>query len=239
MKLVSKITLGLATATLLLTGCGGDSAAPAKAEAKEAKPVPTITEEQLSYRNDPLYSEDKVMVPKSKYSEAPATTSTKIERAFQDAPPMIPHDTTGMLPITKGDNQCVQCHMPDVAEGMGATPIPPSHFMNMRPENKVVNGTFHKQVDNLKNQVSIKKQKDLYQGRFNCTQCHAPQSDAKLITENRFQPDYLSADGAHKSHWDKVMTDNLDTLGEDSVVTTKDVENANSPAGESVFKDHH
>jgi len=239
MKLVNKLTLiGVATAALLLAGCGGDSASPAKAEMKEAKPVPTITEEELSYRNDPLYSEDKVMVPASKYSEAPATTSTKIDRAFQDAPPMIPHDTTGMLPIKKSDNQCIQCHMPDVAEGMGATPIPPSHFLNMRPNNKVINGTFHKQVDNLKNQVSIKKQAELYQGRFNCTQCHAPQSDAKLITENSFQANYLSKDGAHRSHWDKVTTDHLDTLGADSSVTQADIDNANSPAGESVFKHH-
>jgi cytochrome c-type protein NapB len=53
----------------------------------------------------------------------------------------------------------------------------------------------------------------LYQGRFNCSQCHAPQAqNVKLVTENKFQPEYTAKDGAFKSSWDdtKFMED-IDT----------------------------
>jgi len=231
MKTISKVTIGLATAMLLFVGCA-DKAAPA-----QETNVATTTEKQLSYRNTSLYHEKDTTTPAVKYCDAPAGTSQKIQRAFQDAPPMIPHDTEGMLPIKAGNNQCIQCHMPDVAASMGATPIPPSHFLNMRPDNKIVNGKFEKAVDNLKNQVSVKKTNKLYQGRFNCSQCHAPQSNAKLITQNRFQADYLSKDGAFKSHWNEQVTKDLDTVGKDSSVTQEDIENKNSLAGKPVSKD--
>ena len=233
MKIIGKITIGLATAGLLLVGCG-EAATPTQ----KANVAPTITSEQLSYRNTSLTDEKDTATPSVKYSDAAPGTAKRIKRAFQDAPPMIPHDTTGMLPIKKGDNQCLQCHMPDVASAMGATPIPQSHFLDMRPNNKIIDGKFHKEVNNYKNQVSIKKQKTVYLGRYNCTQCHAPQSDAKLITKNRFQPDYLSKDGAFKSHWNEVVTQDLDTLGKDSSVTPADIANKNSEAGAPVIGKH-
>jgi len=225
MKTISKITIGLAAATLFFVGCV-DNTTPSK----ETK-VATVTEAELSYRNTSLYHEQDTQTPVVKYGDEPAGASQKIARAYQDAPPMIPHDTEGMLPIQKDMNQCIDCHMPEMAESMGATPIPPSHFLNMRPNNKIVNGTFQKEVDNLKNEVSVKKSAELYQGRLNCTQCHAPQSNAKLITENKFQADYLSEDGAFKSHWDEHVTKSLDTVGKDSSVTSKDIANENSAAG--------
>jgi len=234
MKIMSKITIGLATATILLVGCG-NAAQPAE----KANVAKTITEEQLSYRNTSLYTEADTAVKASQYSTDGAGTSKVIKRAFQDAPPMIPHDTTGMLPITRKDgNQCINCHMPEVASSMGATAIPASHFLNMRPKNKVVNGTFKPEGDVLQNTTSVKKGNTLYAGRWNCSQCHAPQSNAKLITENSFQADFLSKDGAFKSHWDEQVKKSLDTVGKDSSVTAEDIANKNSQAGESVFKHH-
>lgn len=234
MKMFSKITISLATVAVVFVGCV-DTSAPSKNE----NVTPTVNEQELSYRNTSLYHENDTQTPVVKYSDAPAGASQKIARAYQDAPPMIPHDTEGMLPIQKDMNMCIDCHMPEVAESMGATPIPPSHFLNMRPHNKIVNGTFEKEVDNLKNEVSVKKSAELYQGRFNCTQCHAPQSNAKLITENKFQADFLSEDGAFKSHWDEVVTESLDTVGKDSSVTSKDIANENSKAGTSLMGGHH
>ncbi|WP_345993058.1 nitrate reductase cytochrome c-type subunit [Sulfurimonas sp. HSL-1716] len=232
MKTISKITIGLATTALLMIGCGsGSNATPAN----EATAKPKISEEALSYRNTSLYTEKGTTVPVALYCTDAPGTSKKIKRAFQDAPPMIPHDTDGMLPIKKGNNQCLSCHMPDVASSMGATPIPQSHFLDMRPVNKIVDGKLVKGVDNLQNQVSIKKISDVYPGRFNCSQCHAPQANAKLVTENKFQPQYISKDGAYRSHWNEVVTDDLDTLGKDSSVTAKDVANENSPAGKPLF----
>ncbi|MDD2358201.1 MAG: nitrate reductase cytochrome c-type subunit [Thiovulaceae bacterium] len=228
MKTISKMTISLAATVLLIVGCSSSSTKPSN----EMVLTPTISEESLGYRDSSIYTEDNTSLPAPKYSDAAAGTSKKIPRAFQDAPPMIPHDTEGLLPIEKGNNQCLSCHMPDVAPSVGATPIPASHFMDMRPHDKIVNGTFEKAVDNMKNEVSIKKIGDLYQGRFNCSQCHAPQSDAKLVTESKFKAEYLSPDGASKSHWSDVMRDHLDTVGKDSSVTQKDIENDNSLAGQ-------
>lgn len=205
MKVLSKLTIGLATAAMLFVGCNGN-ATPAKNEVVK----PTIDETSLGLRKISLFKEDKAVAPrKTAYSTDYAGGSKKIKRAFQDAPPMIPHDTTGMLPITINNNQCIDCHMPDVASSMGATPIPPSHFMDFRPKTTIAkDGAIEKNGHKIKNtsseklaNVSIKKTNKLYGGRFNCSQCHAPQSDTPLAVENKFQPEYVDPDGASKSSW--------------------------------------
>jgi len=237
MKMISKIGIGLATATLLFVGCGESPAAPAaqkaapQANSGSYKGIQVIDESTLGYRESSLYNEKSKGIEAASYSKTAPGASNKIQRAFQDAPPMIPHDTEGMLIITKDNNQCLQCHKPEVAEMVGATSIPKSHFLNMRPENKIVDGKLVNGVDNLQNQVSIKKITKVYEGRFNCVQCHAPQSNAKLITENEFQPQYLSDDGAFRSHWDEQVEKSLDTMGKHSSVTDKDIANTDSAAG--------
>jgi len=248
MKMIGKIGIGLATATLLFVGCGESPVTPKAQTAAhqeedagtgEYKGIQVISENSLGYRKDSLYNEkNDVIPPEAKYSSAAPGTSTRIQRAFQDAPPMIPHNTDGMLIITKGNNQCLQCHRPEVAEAVGATPIPKSHFLNMRPVNKIVDDKLVKGVDNLQNQVSIKKITKVYEGRYNCTQCHVPQSNAKLITENKFKAEYLSDDGAFKSHWNEQVDKSLDTVGKDSGVTPADIANKNSEAGAPVVGKH-
>jgi cytochrome c-type protein NapB len=205
MKIINKITLGLVAATLLLVGCN-ESATPAKKEVVK----PTITAESLSLRKSTLNNEN-LKPHGTKYSENYAGSGHKFERAFQDAPPMIPHDVTGLIPIKIGDNQCLGCHMPEVASSMGATPIPPSHFMDFRPVTTIAkDGEVEKNGHVIKNtssetlsNVSIKSTHGkLYGGRYNCTQCHAPQDTGALAVPNTFEPDYANKDGASKSRWD-------------------------------------
>ncbi len=202
MKTISKITIGLATAALLFVGCSdaGEAAAPAG----EAKVIQFQSEESLGLRKTDLYSEASDTVGhEAKYSTQAATTSTKIKRAFQDAPPMIPHDVEGMLPITIKDNQCTGCHMPDVAPSVGATAIPVSHLTNFRPVHNLNGQDFSKSIDNMKNEVAINDNKGKLVGaRYNCSQCHAPQSGVDLAVGNTFEADFTSADGASKSSWD-------------------------------------
>ncbi len=204
MKTISKITIGLATAALLFVGCSdaGEAAAPAG----EAKVIQFQSEESLGLRKTDLYSEASDTVGhEAKYSTQAATTSTKIKRAFQDAPPMIPHDVEGMLPITIKDNQCTGCHMPDVAPSVGATAIPVSHLTNFRPVHNISSDgkDFSKSIDNMNNEVSINDNKGKLVGaRYNCSQCHAPQSGVDLAVANNFEADFTSADGASKSSWD-------------------------------------
>ena len=226
MKAISKITIGLVAASLLIVGCG--EATPAK----DAKIEPTVTEASLGLRNTNLYAEDDTISDKTEYRSADAGTSTKIKRAFQDAPPMIPHNVTDYLPITIGNNACTGCHMPEVASSMGATPIPKSHFLDMRPKHFYDGVKFEKSIDNMKNETSVKQIADLSSARYNCSQCHAPQSQGDLAVENTFEAAYTRKDGAFKSSWDEVVYDSLDTVGGGaSAVTDADIANANSPAG--------
>ncbi len=236
MKTISKITIGLTTALLLFSGCGSDNAAPAA----EAKVAPTITEASLGLRKTDLYTENSTIAIKTEYRDSTAGSSAKIKRAFQDAPPMIPHDTTGMLPIKIGANQCTGCHMPDVAAAVGATPIPVSHFTNFRPKGGFTDGKFHQGVNNYKNEVAIKKTNHLQGARFNCSQCHAPQSEGNPAVENTFEPEYIKKNGASRSSWNSSeWTQSLDTVkGGANYVTPEDIANKNSPAGVSPWTHH-
>ncbi len=198
MKAISMLTIGLATAAFLFVGCS-DKATPAASEVSQAKP--TISEESLGLRKKSLYNESADVQPrKTSYGKSTAGSGHKINRAFQDAPPMIPHDTTGMLPITIKNNQCISCHDPMVAESMGATPYPVSHMTNFRPAHSHAVKSENTSSEKLAN-ISIKKEGKLVGARFNCSQCHAPQSTGELAVENNFKPDFTSKDGAHRSSW--------------------------------------
>ena len=162
-----------------------------------------VTEEALGLRKVDLYSEDKAAPVAADFDRPAPGASTKFERAYVNAPPMIPHSVEGLLPITKDNNQCLGCHMPDQAKAMGATPIPPSHFTNYRPETVLKNGELVKEgkVVGLKGDLGntsdikvakAKKLNHLYQGRFNCSQCHAPQAKIDPLVGNTFQPDGLN-----------------------------------------------
>ncbi|QKJ22297.1 nitrate reductase cytochrome c-type subunit [Poseidonibacter lekithochrous] len=197
----SKLTIALSSAAVLFTvGCA------------TANNVSTVSEESLGLRKTTIYSEANTIGDKTMYSTEVAGASKKINRAFQDAPPMIPHSVDGLLPITINNNQCTSCHEPAIATSMGATPIPKSHFMDFRPKHNYDGKTFTKAVDNMKNEVSVKPISQVSGARFNCTQCHTPQSTGKLIVDNTFEPAYTRKDGAFKSTWDEVILDNLDTL---------------------------
>jgi len=167
----------------------------------------TVSEQALGLRKTDLYSEDKATGVKADYSRPAPGSSTKFERAYKDAPPMIPHSVEGLLPITRENNQCLGCHLPEVAKSMGATPIPVTHFTNYRPKTVMKDGKVLKEGKvvgtELKNTSDIilaktKKMDTLYEGRFNCSQCHAPQAKVKTDVANTFKPDYRG--GVYKEH---------------------------------------
>jgi cytochrome c-type protein NapB len=158
-----------------------------------------ISDVQLSYRNTDLM-DDQAAPPPVKYDRPAPGSGKRFARAYVNAPPMIPHSVEGLLPITKDNNQCLNCHMPNVAKSMGATPIPPSHFTNYRPETVYKNGELikegkvvgpHGELGNTGDikLAKVKKLDHLYEGRFNCSQCHAPQANVKPLVGNTFQPD--------------------------------------------------
>jgi len=181
----------------------------------------SISEESLGLRKTNLYSEDKVTPPPVKYTDAAPGTAKRFDRAYENAPPLIPHSVDGLLPITKNNNACLGCHMPDVAKSMGATPIPPSHFTNFRPTTTLKNGQFLKEgktvgpdgqlgnVGDIK-LAKAKKLTHLYEGRYNCSQCHVPQANVKPLVKNTFQPEYRKANEKHKSNLIDVINEGVD-----------------------------
>ena len=163
-----------------------------------------VGEEVLGLRKTTLFNED-IKPVEGKFDRAAPGASNRFERAYVNAPPMIPHSTEGLLPITKDNNQCLGCHMPDVAKGVGATAIPASHFTNYRPTTVLKGGELVKEgktvgmkgdlgnVSDIK-LAKVKKLDHLYQGRFNCSQCHAPQANIKTAVGNTFKSDGLTDD---------------------------------------------
>ena len=167
----SKKTL-IAAATLtaiIATGCAMSS---------------SISEESLGLRKTDLYTENTTIGDKTSYSTVAAGESKVYDRAFENAPPMIPHEVEDMLPITIDNNSCLGCHDPLVAPSVNATPVPKSHLFDMRKEKVLTTVSY---------------------ARYNCTQCHAPQSNNEPLVENTFKPEFRSKNGMHRSN----LLDNL------------------------------
>jgi len=188
-----------------------DVCVPARLDKEDLGNKKTVTESTLGLRKTDLYSEEKDTVGVQADYDRPAPgSSTKFERAYVNAPPMIPHSVEGLLPIKQDNNQCLGCHMPESAKAMGATPIPPTHFTNYRPDTVLKNGELVKEgkkvgiakgdMGNVSDIVvaKVKKLDHLYQGRFNCSQCHAPQAKIDTVVGNTFKSDGLTEE--FKSH---------------------------------------
>ncbi len=136
---------------LFAAGCGRENANP-------------ISDRDISYRAASLTSTPPVE-PKAAYSSKPPGAAPILPRAYNGAPPQIPHSIAGMPEITPGNNVCFNCHNRKSAKLFGATPIPESHYTDNRTGEKLP---------------------VLYKGRFNCVMCHVVQSDAKPLVGNSF-----------------------------------------------------
>ena len=106
------------------------------------------------------------------YGNGQPGTVKVLPRAYLNAPPQIPHDISAFLPITQQSNLCIICHNQREQWGKKSdqatpTPIPPSHYTDLRRDPGKV-------TDKLIN------------ARYNCNQCHVPQTDAQPLVENTF-----------------------------------------------------
>jgi len=233
MRKIEEIVLGLLIVGFVFVGCENkkqpevdenttsETNTTAEAVAEDVA-IGSVSEESLGLRKTDLYSEQDTTSDVAKYSKEVAGTSKTIDRAFQDAPPMISHDVEGMLPIKIGSNMCLDCHMPEVAEAVKATPVPLSHLTDFRPKTGIAkDGRITKNgkaIDNTSSAnmkyVTAKKHKTKLTGaRYNCSQCHAPQSQGGNVPENNFQADFQSEDGASRSSMtNEKLMDGIDTL---------------------------
>ncbi|MGX2983892.1 nitrate reductase cytochrome c-type subunit [Helicobacter sp. 23-1048] len=140
------------------------------------------SDREIGLRSAPLDGES-VKLQEYKFRDSAPGESELIERAFTNAPPMIPHDITD-LSVTKEDNACVMCHDRKVAKDMGATPVPASHMYDLRAKRQL-------------NKIA--------ESRFNCTACHAPQANAKPLINNSFVADFKSEKDKKRSNLLEVI----------------------------------
>ena len=139
------------------------------------------------------------------YSVDAAGTSQRMDRSFENAPPMIPHSTDGLIPITKDLNACTTCHMPNVAESMKSTAIPISHLTNYRPDVNLGDGKIDIEASKAVTQIDLKG--ELSMARYNCTQCHVSQANVDIAIQNTFKSVFRKTDS-------KSGSDLNDNIGE-------------------------
>lgn len=145
------------------------------------------TEEDLGLRQETLYDEVSALpVHGTPIAKEPGT-SARIERSFENSPPLIPHDIAGMLPIAQTENLCMGCHMPEEAGGTGATPIPISHLTDL-DTGKYLDGK-------------------LAGSRYNCMQCHVIQTELTPAVQNIFKGGFRDDESHYRSNL-------IDTLNE-------------------------
>jgi cytochrome c-type protein NapB len=147
----------------------------------------TFYEEELGIRKEPLSDEDITVPTHGETTKKEPGESTRFTRSFENSPPLIPHDITGMLPLAESDNICLGCHMPDEAPTMGATPLPKTHFIDL--------DTGKDLGENLDG------------NRYNCLQCHVVQNIVTAPVVNIFKGDFRTEGGKYRSNL-------IDTLNE-------------------------
>ncbi|KAA3610192.1 MAG: nitrate reductase [Calditrichaeota bacterium] len=185
LKKILQSAIVVLLSAVLFSACSSTTTQVKKAE--QTPVVKAVADDELSYRNLPLNQEDAA--PAKKYSDIEPGESKTYQRSFENAPPMIPHDVADLLPIKKDDNQCLDCHHPSEAADSEAPSTPASHFYDIRQN---------------------KKLDDLAGANFNCTQCHAPQSDAPQIIRNEFKPEYRNAESKKSSNLLDILNEGID-----------------------------
>ena len=196
----ARILAGLACAVIVFSGY-----VESKEEQKSSSSVQTQKVEQknkskssdskeakdlniLRSAND-VMDEEEVKLADINWTKPAAGEAQRYERSFENAPPMIPHDLEGLIPITADNNMCVSCHMPEVAKDVGATPIPKSHLYSIRNKK------------DLEGKLS--------DDRFNCTTCHVPQANVETKFKNNFKPEYRDATSSQHSNLLDVLNEGV------------------------------
>jgi len=87
--------------------------------------------------------------------------------AFADAPPVVSHGVAEFIPITLDDNMCLECHAVEEKVEGEPTPVPESHYVDLRNQPDVVNS-------------------EIAGARYVCTTCHAALTDAEPLVGNTF-----------------------------------------------------
>ena len=118
----------------------------------------------------PLLSERGDMPVAEEFEQAPQLHQYQkdglpIERNYLLQPPLIPHQIEGYT-VTPKFNKCMSCHSWTKYKEANATKISQTHFESR-------DGIIMANISAR---------------RYFCMQCHVPQTNAKPLVENTFQP---------------------------------------------------
>ncbi|MBL3557395.1 MULTISPECIES: nitrate reductase cytochrome c-type subunit [Marinobacter] len=86
-------------------------------------------------------------------------------RNYPEQPPVIPHVIRDYQ-VDKRFNRCLDCHSREAAPSAGAPMVSVTHFMDR----------------------NFQVRAEVTPGRYFCTQCHVPQTDAEALVETDFKP---------------------------------------------------
>jgi cytochrome c-type protein NapB len=105
--------------------------------------------------------------PRVKENESAPGDRRVRARAYPGAAPAVPHAVGDFLPITKDQNACVDCHAVAEKKKGEPTPIPASHYTDLR------------------NAPGVRADK-VVGARWSCTACHVPQEDVAPLVKGPF-----------------------------------------------------
>jgi cytochrome c-type protein NapB len=101
------------------------------------------------------------------HSDKSPGESERLPRPYDGAPPLIPHSTDGLLPITRESHACVVCHGTPGPPSDDPPPAPFSHFVDQRNAPEV-------------------RRNEVVGARWMCTSCHVPQTNAPPLVGSTF-----------------------------------------------------
>lgn len=137
-------------------------AGPALADDREAKAVP---DSEIGLRGVGVF--EVAVPPPVRESSTDPGEAPLPPRVNGELPPVVPHGVADFLPITLGSNACVDCHEVEEKEPGEPTPLPPSHFRDLRDAPEEVGET-------------------LAGARWVCISCHVSPTAAEPLVGNAF-----------------------------------------------------
>jgi cytochrome c-type protein NapB len=158
---MKRVAVALAVAGL---GCAASGPAAGLGRSPPASPVPDAT---LGLSRGSVF--DMPTPPVVRENASGPGERPVGPRAYPGAPPVVPHAIRDFLPLSAAVNPCLDCHAVKEKRPGGPTPIPPSHYLDLRnaparPGEKVAGA------------------------RFACTACHVALTDAPRLVGNAFRP---------------------------------------------------
>ncbi len=131
-----------------------------------AKPV-AIPSDDLGLQKGPVLAvatPPKLVVNDTAPGNAPLPV-----KSWAGTAPVVPHAVGEFLPITPRENACTGCHVVATREKGGPTPVPRSHYVDLR---------------NAPDQV----QEKVVAARLVCTSCHVEGTKAPPLVRSDFKP---------------------------------------------------